>query len=99
MRLLQHLSKLTAPEAHARVDCPRVSLTLQDGTERPYLLDDPGSDPSPEDGPRAAYEPRVHLAYILARQGHDARWLARFADLPLPAAHRIAEAAASPAAA
>ncbi|MGW1198279.1 hypothetical protein ACWD4B_20935 [Streptomyces sp. NPDC002536] len=98
MRLLQHLAKFTAPEAHARRLCPRVSLTLQDGTERPYLLDDPGSEPRPEGEPRAAYEPRVHLAYILARQGHSARWLARFADLPLPAAHRIAQAAAPPAA-
>ncbi|GAA2673858.1 hypothetical protein [Streptomyces lunalinharesii] len=73
--------------------CPRVRLTLHDGTERDYLLDGPSSCPHPW-GPHAAYEPRVHLAHVLARQGYDARWLAGFADLPLPAAERIAESAA-----
>ncbi|MGG2464445.1 hypothetical protein ACO0M4_32580 [Streptomyces sp. RGM 3693] len=73
--------------------CPRIRLTLHDGTERDYLLDGPSNCPRPQ-GPHATYEPRVHLAYVLARQGHDARWLARFADLPLPAAERVTEAAA-----
>ncbi|MFE3646704.1 hypothetical protein ACFXO2_02460 [Streptomyces sp. NPDC059152] len=73
--------------------CPRVRLTLHDGTERDYLLDGPSSCPRPR-GPHATYEPRVHLAYVLARQGHDTCWLARFADLPLPAAERVTEAAA-----
>ncbi|GAA0417102.1 hypothetical protein [Streptomyces luteireticuli] len=107
MRLLPHLTKLTAPtrrclHAAARPhdpsyraghDCPRLQLTLRDGTERDYLLDDPGGCPRPE-APYVAYDPYVHLAYILARQGRDADWLARFVDLPLPAAQRIAEAAA-----
>ncbi|MFE5868871.1 hypothetical protein ACFQ6V_09475 [Streptomyces roseifaciens] len=63
------------------------------GAERDYLLDDPDTCTSPE-ATRAAYDPYVHLAYILARQGYDADWLARFVSLPLPAAHRITEAAA-----
>ncbi|MFI1801658.1 hypothetical protein ACH427_30560 [Streptomyces sp. NPDC020379] len=83
----------TGPTAASRRPCPR--LTLRDGTERTYLLDDPQAYPSAARRP-AVYDPRVHLAHILARQGHDAPWLARFADLPLPAAHRILEAAASP---
>ncbi|MEU8579369.1 hypothetical protein [Streptomyces abikoensis] len=104
MRLLPHLTKLTAPTRrclhaaerpgpHTGHDCPRVRLALRDGTEREYLLDDPSTCPWPE-APHAAYDPYVHLAYILARQGCDAHWLARFADLPLPAAQRITEAAA-----
>ncbi|MFF2807261.1 hypothetical protein ACFVT2_08750 [Streptomyces sp. NPDC058000] len=105
MRLLPHLTKLTAPARrhhHATDnrtaphptshDCPRVQLALHDGTERNYLLDSPSTCPRPR-GPHARYEPRVHLAYLLARQGHDAYWLAGFADLPLPAAERITEAA------
>ncbi|MDH6129525.1 hypothetical protein [Kitasatospora sp. GP82] len=81
-----------ARRAHS---CPRLRLTLHDGTERAYRLDDPGSCPDSGTPNRAdsAYEPRVHLAYLLARQGHHAAWLAHFADLPLPAARRIAEAA------
>ncbi|AJC61703.1 hypothetical protein [Streptomyces sp. 769] len=107
MRLLPHLTKLTAPARrhHHITDngpglnatshiCPRVHLALYDGTERDYLLDGPSTCPCPRD-PHARYEPRVHLAYLLAQQGHDAHWLARFADLPLPAAERITEAAAS----
>ncbi|MER6046602.1 hypothetical protein ABT168_03870 [Streptomyces sp. NPDC001793] len=81
MRLLPHLTKLTAPARrhhHAtdnRTDphptghaCPRVQLALYDGTERDYLLDGPSNCPR---DPHATYEPRVHLAYVLARQGHD----------------------------
>ncbi|MEU2872018.1 hypothetical protein ABZ769_22860 [Streptomyces olivoreticuli] len=105
MRLLPHLTKLTAPaQRHLHASgrgrphtaehaCPRVHLSLSDGAGRDYLLDDPGACPRPGTA-RAVYDPRVHLAYILARQGHDAHWLARFADLPLPAAHRIVAAAA-----
>ncbi|MFI9082089.1 hypothetical protein ACIGW8_37640 [Streptomyces sioyaensis] len=37
----------------------------------------------------------MHLAYLLARQGHHAYWLACFAELPLSAAYRITEAAAA----
>ncbi|MFB6603516.1 hypothetical protein ACFCXR_02725 [Streptomyces noursei] len=107
MRLLPHLTKLTAParRRHHATDerpdpsptghiCPRVQLVLKDGTEREYLLDGPSTCPLPRD-PHARYEPRVHLAYLLAQQGHDAHWLARFADLPLPAADRLTEAASS----
>ncbi|MEW1675333.1 hypothetical protein AB0O47_19095 [Streptomyces noursei] len=35
----------------------------------------------------------MHLAYLLVQQGYDAHWLAQFAELPLPAAERIADAA------
>ncbi|WEB43616.1 hypothetical protein MOV08_32960 [Streptomyces yunnanensis] len=104
MRFLPHLTKLTAPARrhHHITDngpgpnatghiCPRVRLALYDGTERDYLLDVPSTCPHPQ-GPHARYEPRVHLAYVLARQGHGAHWLARFTDLPLPAAERITEA-------
>ncbi|MER6046276.1 hypothetical protein ABT168_02090 [Streptomyces sp. NPDC001793] len=108
MRLLPHPTdtRPTTPPRHPRHTtdhrpgpsptghiCPRIRLTLHDGTERDYLLDGPSSCPRPQ-GPHATYEPRVHLAYVLARQGHGTRWLARFADLPLPAAERVTEAAA-----
>ncbi|WP_414167427.1 hypothetical protein ACMATS_07770 [Streptoverticillium reticulum] len=73
--------------------CPHVDLVLGDGPERTYRLDDPGTCPRPY-AAHAAYDPRVHLAYILAQQGHDAHWLSRFTGLPLPAARRIAGAAA-----
>ncbi|MEU7169416.1 hypothetical protein AB0A70_32970 [Streptomyces morookaense] len=76
------------------LNCPFVlPLTLRDGAERLYLLDDPAEhrDAGTRD---AVYDPYVHLAYLLARQGHDARWLARFTDLPLAATHHIADAAA-----
>ncbi|MFK0291906.1 hypothetical protein ACIQU6_15730 [Streptomyces sp. NPDC090442] len=75
--------------------CPRVRLALHDGTERTYLLETPDNCTDCP-GPQTSYEPRVHLAYLLARQGHDAHWLADFADLPLPAADRLTEAAATP---
>ncbi|MGK4584011.1 hypothetical protein [Kitasatospora sp. HPMI-4] len=83
---------ITARRAHS---CPRLRLTLHDGAERAYRLDDPGTcpDSGTPNYADSAYEPRVHLAYLLARQGHHPGWLAHFADLPLPAAHRIAEAA------
>ncbi|MFF2073833.1 hypothetical protein ACFVXG_03660 [Kitasatospora sp. NPDC058162] len=76
--------------------CPSVRLALHDGVERAYRLDDPGSCPhsGTRNTPASAYEPRVHLAYLLARQGHRPDWLARFADLPPAAAHRLAHAAA-----
>ncbi|MFE6684999.1 hypothetical protein ACFVFQ_00830 [Streptomyces sp. NPDC057743] len=75
--------------------CPRVRLALHDGTERTYLLETPDNCTDCP-GPQTCYEPRVHLAYLLARQGHDAHWLADFADLPLAAADRLTEAAATP---
>ncbi|MER7845146.1 hypothetical protein ABTZ03_14515 [Kitasatospora sp. NPDC096077] len=76
--------------------CPNIRLALHDGVERAYRLDDPGSCPysGTANSPASAYEPRVHLAYLLARQGHRPDWLARFADLPPAAAHRLALAAA-----
>ncbi|MFD4395298.1 hypothetical protein [Kitasatospora sp. NPDC058397] len=82
----------TAPHHH----CPRVRLALHDGVERNYRLDDPGVCPhSGTPNTRAcAYEPRVHLAYLLARQGHRPDWLADFADLPPAAARRLSRAAA-----
>ncbi|MFK0292726.1 hypothetical protein ACIQU6_19910 [Streptomyces sp. NPDC090442] len=108
MRLLPQLTKLTAPARrrhHATDDrptspttnhhCPHLRLALHDGTERDYLLGGPSTCSSPT-GPCATYEPRVHLAYLLAHQGHDAHWLAHHADLPLPAAERIADAATTP---
>ncbi|RLU81838.1 hypothetical protein CTZ27_31650 [Streptomyces griseocarneus] len=70
-----------------------MSLALGDGPERTYRLDDPGSCSRPY-AAHAAYDPWVHLAYILAQQGRDAYWLSRFTGLPLSAAHRIAGAAA-----
>ncbi|OKJ16002.1 hypothetical protein [Kitasatospora sp. CB01950] len=78
--------------------CPSVTLALHDGTERAYRLDDPGACPhsGTANTVRSAYEPRVHLAYLLACQGHDPGRLADFADLPLAAAHRITEAARGP---
>ncbi|MET9183231.1 hypothetical protein ABZX88_34225 [Kitasatospora aureofaciens] len=77
--------------------CPSVRLALHDGVERAYRLDDPGDCPlsGTPNTPASAYEPRVHLAYLLARQGHRPDWLARFADLPPAAAHRLAHAAAA----
>ncbi|MFI9724208.1 hypothetical protein ACIHFE_31960 [Streptomyces sp. NPDC052396] len=76
---------------HAPHTCPRVRLALHDGPERAYLLHDPRTCPTA--APGMAYDRRVHLAYVLAGQGHHARWLAQFAALPLAAAQRIAEAA------
>ncbi|MGA5130074.1 hypothetical protein ACPCTO_09745 [Streptomyces olivoreticuli] len=105
MRLLPHATELTAPArrrphatGHHHADpaehvCLHVSLILGDGPERDYRLDDSSTCPRPY-AAHAAYDPRVHIAYILARQGHDAHWLARFTGLPLPAAYRIAGAAA-----
>ncbi|MFG2847243.1 hypothetical protein ACGF12_29330 [Kitasatospora sp. NPDC048296] len=76
--------------------CPSIRLALHDGVERAYRLDDPGACPrsGTPNSPASAYEPRVHLAYLLARQGHRPDWLAAFADLPPAAAHRLAHAAA-----
>ncbi|MFI9272144.1 hypothetical protein ACIGXM_15680 [Kitasatospora sp. NPDC052896] len=91
----QHRTRAARRPAHT---CPRVTLALHDGLERAYRLDDPGTCPrsGTENTPASAYDPRVHLAYLLARQGHRASWLARYADLPLSAARRITEAAARP---
>jgi hypothetical protein len=71
---------------------PTVSLALSDGVERDYLLDTPVSPATGLGGP--VYDRLVHAAYVLARQGYDAHWLTRFAQLPSTAAHRITEAAA-----
>ncbi|MFF4409178.1 hypothetical protein ACFY2W_28640 [Streptomyces sp. NPDC001262] len=83
---------LNCPTATATGPC--VTLTLHDGAERLYLLDEPDGRPATAGARHAVYDPYVHLAYLLARQGHDARWLARFTDLPLAATHHIADAAA-----
>jgi hypothetical protein len=72
--------------------CRHVRLTLDDGVERAYLLDlhiCTGSE-------CGTYEPRVHLAHILAQQGHRSVWIAEFTGLPPAAAVRIADAAARP---
>ncbi|WP_269858487.1 hypothetical protein [Streptomyces sp. RPT161] len=69
-----------------------VRLALSDGVERDYLLDTPTSTASALGCP--VYDRLVHAAYVLARQGYDAHWLTRFAQLPPTAAHRITEAAA-----
>ncbi|MGA5817634.1 hypothetical protein ACPC54_07215 [Kitasatospora sp. NPDC094028] len=76
--------------------CPSVRLALHDGVEREYRLDDPGSCPhsGTPNTPASAYEPRVHLAYLLACQGHRPDWLADFAELPPAAARRLAARAA-----
>lgn len=67
-----------------------LRLVLADGTERPYLIE----DPTPEAlAAGAVYDPRVHLAHLLSQQGRDAVWLIRFTGLPPAAVHRIAEAA------
>jgi hypothetical protein len=76
-------------------DVSWLDLTLYDGTSRPYLLDDPRTAEVTAVPPGAVYEPRVQAAFILAGQGYDARWLARFAELPLTAARCIAQAAGS----
>ncbi|GHE10338.1 hypothetical protein GCM10010339_66120 [Streptomyces alanosinicus] len=69
---------------------PSVRLTLDDGVGRTYLL-----DPRACAGTRCGtYEPRVHLAHVLARQGHRPDWLAEFTGLPPAAARRIADVAA-----
>ncbi|MFD9689193.1 hypothetical protein ACFXPX_21225 [Kitasatospora sp. NPDC059146] len=97
--------RTTTPFHHLFHHCPSVRLALHDGVERAYRLDDPGSCPrsGTRNTPASAYEPRVHLAYLLARQGHRPDWLALpqppaggtpTADLPPAAAHRIALAAA-----
>ncbi|MCC9307760.1 hypothetical protein LN042_11755 [Kitasatospora sp. RB6PN24] len=82
----------TLPRHH----CPSVRLALHDGVTREYRLDDPGACPrsGSANSTASAYEPRVHLAYLLARQGHDPLWLAEFADLPLAAAERLSLATA-----
>ncbi|MCQ4046375.1 hypothetical protein ACFOSC_19485 [Streptantibioticus rubrisoli] len=72
---------------------PTVRLALSDGVERDYLLDTPASSPATGLG-GPVYDRLVHAAYVLARQGYDAHWLTRFAQLPFTAAHRITEAAA-----
>ncbi|GAA2752733.1 hypothetical protein GCM10010440_69970 [Kitasatospora cinereorecta] len=71
--------------------CPSVRLVLHDGVARSCRLDDPGSCPfsGSADTTASAYEPRVHLAYLLARQGHGPAWIARFADLPPAAAFHV----------
>ncbi|MDH6580366.1 hypothetical protein [Kitasatospora sp. MAP5-34] len=94
MRHAQHMTARATRSAHS---CPQVRLALHDGAEQAYRLDDPGTCPKSgaTNTALSAYDPRVHLAYLLARQGHHPYWLAQFADLPLPAAHRIAEAARS----
>jgi hypothetical protein len=67
-----------------------LRLALTDGTERPYLIE----DPTPEAlAAGAVYDPWVHLAHLLAQQGHDADWLTRFTGLPPAAVRRISEAA------
>ncbi|MBD0748076.1 hypothetical protein [Streptomyces sp. CBMA152] len=69
-----------------------LRLVLSDGVERPYLLDEPvPSTRTTDDDP--VYDPWVHLAYLLAQQGRDADWLARFTGLPSAAAREIAAAA------
>ncbi|MEV7189726.1 hypothetical protein [Kitasatospora sp. NPDC093102] len=75
--------------------CPSVRLTLHDGVERAYRLDDPGICPrsGTPNTAASAYEPRVHLAYLLACQGHRPDWLAHSADLPEAAARILARAA------
>ncbi len=72
---------------------PSGRLTLGDGTERLYLLDDPDGYPAAMVR-CAVYDPYVHLAYLLACQGHGASWLARFTGLPLTATVTITEVAA-----
>ncbi|MFE3184196.1 hypothetical protein ACFXKR_25495 [Streptomyces violascens] len=98
MHFLQHLAKLTSPSVRrltpAGCTCPSLPLTLFDGTPRTYLLDDPAACPGPH-ARHATYHRRVHLAYLLARQGREVRWLAQFTDLPPAAAHRISRAATS----
>ncbi|OIJ86756.1 hypothetical protein [Streptomyces monashensis] len=89
MRLPDHLAPAPHPSDHA---CSGVRLTLDDGVERTYLLDLLACA-----GKRCGtYEARVHLAHILARQGHRAAWLAEFTGLPLTAAQRITDLAAQP---
>ncbi|MCC3769286.1 hypothetical protein K6I34_001399 [Streptomyces sp. UNOC14_S4] len=83
----------TSRDRRSEYACPHVNLALGDGPERTYRLDDPSTCSRPY-AAHAAYDPRVHLAYILAQQGRDTHWLSRFTGLPLPAAYRIAGAAA-----
>lgn len=77
-------------------ELPFIRLALSDGVERPYLLETPSATPAtcPSSG-GPLYDHLVHAAFVLARQGYDANWLARFADLPLAAARRITTAAAT----
>ncbi|MGI5337869.1 hypothetical protein ACQEVS_10925 [Streptomyces sp. CA-181903] len=91
MRLLPGPTAPTAPATGPVFPC--VRLTLDDGPERLYLLDDPHDCPAAM-ARGAVYDPYVHLAYLLIRQGHDVRRLARFTGLPLSVVHRVAEAAA-----
>ncbi|WP_369393164.1 hypothetical protein AB5J72_40620 [Streptomyces sp. CG1] len=89
MRLPDHLTPAPHPPGHG---CPGVRLTLDDGVDRTYLLDLLACA-----GSRCGtYEPRVHLAHILARQGHRAAWLAEFTRLPLTAAQHITHLAEQP---
>ncbi|MER6378870.1 hypothetical protein [Streptomyces sp. NPDC001250] len=67
-----------------------LCLVLADGTERPYLIEDPTPEALTSG---AVYDPWVHLAHVLAQQGRDADWLAHFTGLPPAAIHRITEAA------
>ncbi|MEV5875341.1 hypothetical protein AB0L75_14115 [Streptomyces sp. NPDC052101] len=89
MRLPGNLTPAPCPPGRI---CPRVRLTLDDGVERTYLLDLPAC----VEGRCGTYEPRVHLAHILARQGHRPAWLAEFTGLPLNAAQHITDLATHP---
>jgi hypothetical protein len=72
---------------HPPPPTPTLWLTLQDGVRRQYLLD-PAAEADPT-RPDLYCDPRVQAAYVLARQGHRARWLAQHLNLPLAAAREI----------
>ncbi|MFE0174278.1 hypothetical protein ACFWZ2_18340 [Streptomyces sp. NPDC059002] len=72
---------------------PAIRLPL-DGITAVYLLEDPGRLPAGLYAPPGAvYDPRVHAAWVLARQGHRTSWLAANLGLPRHVTRMIVDAA------
>ncbi|MER5884564.1 hypothetical protein ABT160_12105 [Streptomyces sp. NPDC001941] len=69
---------------------PTIRLDI-DGIPTTYLLATPDSGSGVERPVPygLVYDLRVHMAYVLAQQGHRASWIASNLDLPRGAARRI----------
>jgi hypothetical protein len=68
---------------------PTMHLVV-DGISTTYLLEDPGSGPTAASLPDGVvYDLRVHVAWVLAEQGHRASWLAAHLDIPRATARAI----------
>lgn len=77
------------PHQQLPLSLPTIRLTVN-GTPTTYLLEDLGSGPTATPLPDGAvYDPRVHAAWELARQGHRTSWLATYLGLPRSVAREI----------